>query len=151
MINTSSRLHMFAAQSSFPKISNNFEKHTPLHTKGRTGMHNLKSPIDHIPQPSQNHQNNYEKEQIPEPAPFTVVQSFAPKLRQNQAQNGNPKQLTLQAFTIRQGLLAAIFKKGDFMINLATQCKYTLVWKFSNTMPKIDLIRRNSKLNYLEG
>lgn len=71
------------------------------------------------------------------------MHSYATKLRVNQSKNEIPVEINSPIFTTRQGLPAMIFKKENFMINLATRCKYTLVGKFSNTMPKIELIKKS--------
>lgn len=76
--------------------------------------------------------------QIPEPPAFTIIHSYAAKLRANQANNEVPIELSPPIFSTRQGLPTVIFKKEDFMNTLAKKCKYTLVGKFSNTMPKME-------------
>lgn len=72
-----------------------------------------------------------------------MIQSYAARLRINQAKNEIPVELTKLKYITKQGLPAVIFKKEDFMVKLAENCKYTLIGKFSNTMPKIELIRKN--------
>ncbi|KAK6784224.1 hypothetical protein RDI58_017678 [Solanum bulbocastanum] len=99
-------------------------------------------PIPNFPK-SPNHKNNSNKEQIPVPAPFIVIQTFAAKLRQNQNQKVDSLNHVAHGFTIRQGLPAVIFKRDDFNHKLVTDYKFTLIGKFSNTMPKIELIRKN--------
>ncbi|KAG5568528.1 hypothetical protein H5410_064452 [Solanum commersonii] len=39
--------------------------------------------------------------------------------------------------------MAVIFKEEDFMTNWATDCRFTLIGKFSNAMPKMELIRKS--------
>ncbi|KAG5606130.1 hypothetical protein H5410_027622 [Solanum commersonii] len=39
--------------------------------------------------------------------------------------------------------MAVIFKKYDFMNNWATDCRFNLIGKFSNTMPKMELLRKS--------
>lgn len=50
------------------------------------------------------------KDVVPEPAPFTVVQSFAARLRQNQAKSYIPIELETPTHATRQGLPAMVFK-----------------------------------------
>lgn len=45
--------------------------------------------------------------------------------------------------TTKQGLPAVLYVKKEVMKDLAATCKYTLIGKFSNTMPKVELIRNN--------
>ncbi|KAH0729962.1 hypothetical protein KY289_001150 [Solanum tuberosum] len=82
-------------------------------------------------------------ELVPEPGPFTVVQSYATRLRANQAKNEVPIELSIPKIITRQGLPAVIIKKEDYMVNLAARYRFTLVGKFTNTMPKIELIRKS--------
>lgn len=86
---------------------------------------------------------NLKKDLVPEPAPYTVVQTLASKLRMNQARIETPIDLSTPKFTTKQCLHAVIFNKEDFMGKLAARYKYTLVGKVSNTMPKFELIRRS--------
>lgn len=129
-----------APRNNYPKVSNNFGKLNkqpikPLDT-------NDPNPRDQ--QPTAN--NTSKPELIPEPAPFTVIQSYATKLKMNQARNETPIELTKPQITTRQGLPAVIFRKEDFMVKLGNSCKYTLIGKFSSTMHKVELIRKNSIL-----
>lgn len=61
----------------------------------------------------------------------------------SQAKNEIPIELSNPKITAKQGVPAVIFKKEDFVVKLAERCKYSLVRKFSNTMPKVELIRKN--------
>ncbi|KAH0673761.1 hypothetical protein KY284_024848 [Solanum tuberosum] len=45
--------------------------------------------------------------------------------------------------TTKQGLPAVLYVKDEIIKDLAAACKYTLIGKFSTTMPKVDLIRNN--------
>ena len=67
--------------------------------------------------------------QIPELAPYTVVHSYATKLRANQAKNEPPLEIRPHIFTTRQGLPVVIFKKDDFMNKLASKMQVHLGWK----------------------
>jgi len=49
-------------------------------------------------------QNNPKNDLTPEPTLYTVIQSFAAKLRQNKAKNEIPINLTPPTITTKQGL-----------------------------------------------
>lgn len=72
----------------------------------------------------------------------TVVQAYADKLRFNLAKIEVLIVLTTPIYTTKQGLPAVVFKKED-MVKLAATCRFTLIGKFSNTMPKINLVRKS--------
>lgn len=93
--------------------------------------------------PNPNPQGTTKKDQTNEPAPSTVVQSFVAKLRHNQAKTEVHIDMVTPKVTTKQGLPAVIFDMDDFMVKLVVDCKYTLVGKFTNTMPKIELIRKS--------
>ncbi|KAG5568560.1 hypothetical protein H5410_064421 [Solanum commersonii] len=125
--------------NAFPKISNNFEKHTPQTHKNQHTNNTNQSTDETTPNnPPQN-----KKDQNSEPAPYTVVQTMAVRLRHNQAQLENPIELVPPKITSKQGLPAIIYDMDDFMTKLAVDCKYTLIGKFSSTMPKMELIRKS--------
>ncbi|KAK4706911.1 hypothetical protein R3W88_033531 [Solanum pinnatisectum] len=84
---------------------------------------------------------NTKHDQITEPAPYKVVQTFAAKLRQSHAKNAAPIELVPPRHTTKQGLPAVIYDMEDFMTKLAVDCKYTLIGKFSSTIPEVELIR----------
>lgn len=42
-----------------------------------------------------------------------------------------------------QGHPAVIFKNEEYIGKLASRCKYTLIGKFSNTMTRMEVIRRS--------
>ncbi|KAH0768842.1 hypothetical protein KY290_012823 [Solanum tuberosum] len=88
---------------------------------------------------------NQKTKQIPsvEPAPYTVVQTLAARLRQIHATQTIPIELVPPKHTTKQGQPAVIYDMDDFMNKLAVDCKYTLIGKFSTTMPKIELIRKS--------
>ncbi|KAG5631527.1 hypothetical protein H5410_003244 [Solanum commersonii] len=87
--------------------------------------------------------NNLPKRLIQEPAPYTVVQTYAAGLRFNQAKTNLTIVFDTPKISTKQGLPATIFKEENFMVNWADRCKYTLIGKFSNTMPKVELIRKS--------
>ncbi|KAH0737774.1 hypothetical protein KY290_036479 [Solanum tuberosum] len=125
--------------SDFPKLSSNFDRH-----------------INSNQQNQQIHQSNQSKEpntanenqktkQDPsvEPAPYTVVQTLAARIRQIHTTQITPIELIPPKHTTKQGQPAVIYDMDDFMNKLAVDCKYTLIGKFSTTMPKIELIRKS--------
>ncbi|WMV50072.1 hypothetical protein MTR67_043457 [Solanum verrucosum] len=81
--------------------------------------------------------------QIPDPAPPTVTQSLATRLRANQIKNDTPLDITSPIITTRQGYPSITFYEEDFMLKMPGRCKYTLVGKFSNAMPKVEVIKRS--------
>ncbi|XP_055801305.1 uncharacterized protein LOC129870518 [Solanum dulcamara] len=126
----------------YPKVSSNFDELVPNDQRNNL-LPNQTQTRDNNNQTIQKNQFPSKKDQVPQPAPYTVIQTFATKLRLNQAKNEVPIELSTPTFTTKQGLPAVIFNKEDFMVKLAARCKFTLVGKFSNTMPKIELIRRS--------
>lgn len=48
--------------------------------------------------------------------------------------------------TTRQGLSNVLLDENDYYFKLAEVCKYILVGKFTNTMPKIELVRKSFTL-----
>lgn len=57
--------------------------------------------------------------------------------------NTIPMELSKPKYTTKQGLHAVIFNKDDFMVKLADSGKFVLIGKFSGTMPKVELIRKD--------
>ncbi|KAG5606082.1 hypothetical protein H5410_027574 [Solanum commersonii] len=112
-------------QNNFPRISNNFARYDPNLQRSK-------------------HVDN--QGDIPEPAPFTIVQSFVARLRYNQSKNETPIVLNSPVHTTRQGLPAVLLDEDDYNIKLAESCKHTLVGKFTNTMPKMEVIRKSLTL-----
>ena len=43
----------------------------------------------------------------------------------------------------KQGFPDVLLDKDDYYVKLAEVCKYTLVGKFTNTMPKMELVRKS--------
>ncbi|KAG5568245.1 hypothetical protein H5410_064740 [Solanum commersonii] len=66
-----------------------------------------------------------------------------PKLRQIHATQATNIEVVPPRHTTKQGQPAVIYDMDDFMNKLTVDCKYTLIGKFSNTMPKIGLIRKS--------
>ncbi|TMX04713.1 hypothetical protein EJD97_005592, partial [Solanum chilense] len=88
--------------------------------------------------------NNFsKKDHIPEPAPYTVIQTYADRLRYNQSKCGETIKLTEPEITTKQGLPAVLYVKEEVVKDLANTCKFTLIGKFIYTMPRIELIRKN--------
>ncbi|KAH0730257.1 hypothetical protein KY289_001445 [Solanum tuberosum] len=120
-------------QDNFPRISSNFDKQAP-----KTNTNNVRSdrpPVNPPNLPKTNH--------LAAPAPYTVVQNYADRLRYNQAKCDVPIILTAPEITTKQGLPAVLYVKEEVMRDLAAACKFTLIGKFSYTMPKLELIRKN--------
>uniref|UniRef100_M1DF29 Uncharacterized protein n=1 Tax=Solanum tuberosum TaxID=4113 RepID=M1DF29_SOLTU len=118
-----------AYHSNFPRISSNFDRQGPKSNNAR-----LERPQP--PYPSKN-------DQVAEPAPYTVVQTYADRLRHNQAKSVVTINLTAPEITTKQGLHAVLYMKEEVIKDLASACKYTLIGKFSYTMPKVELIKKN--------
>ncbi|KAH0776722.1 hypothetical protein KY290_008133 [Solanum tuberosum] len=125
--------------NAFPKISNNFEKNIPQNQKSQPNNNPNPSTDETTPNITQ----HAKKDQNSEPAPYTVVQTMAARLRHNQAQQETPIELVPPKITSKQGLPAIIYDRDDYMTKLAADCKYTLIGKFSSTMPKMELIRKS--------
>ncbi|KAH0665197.1 hypothetical protein KY285_026403 [Solanum tuberosum] len=79
----------------FPKISSNFDKHTIPNTKGQQTNHpqQAKGPSN----PNEN--QSTKQDQNAEPAPYTVVQTLAARLRQIHATQANSIELVLPKHT----------------------------------------------------
>ncbi|KAH0716637.1 hypothetical protein KY290_012824 [Solanum tuberosum] len=123
----------------FPKISNNFDRQANSNHKGQQVQHPNQSkfpnnPIENL---------NTKEDKSTEPAPYTVVQTLAARLRQIHATHAASIELVPPRHTTKQGQPAVIYDMDDFMNKLAVDCKYTLIGKFSTNMPKIDLIRKS--------
>jgi len=134
-------------QRNFPKISNNFTRYDPNSQIDRNkqmnnaAQGNARPP--NIKQQEQNISNNVKQGKISEPAPYTVVQSFAARLRYNQSKNEIPIVLNDPIHTTRQGYPVVLLDENDYYVKC---CKYTLVGKFTNKMPKMQLVRKSFTL-----
>ncbi|KAG5582033.1 hypothetical protein H5410_052660 [Solanum commersonii] len=64
---------------------------------------------------------------IPEPTPYTIIQSYVARLRHNQSKNDIPIEFTSLVNTTKHGLPIVIFEKDDYMVKMAAKCKCTLV------------------------
>ena len=117
-------------QHNFPKLTSNFDRNLP-----RIGNEKQDPPSG---------TNNFpKKDHIPEPAPYTVIQTYADRLRYNQSKRGENIKLTDPEITTKQGLPAVLYVKEEVVKDLASTCKFTLIGKFIYTMPRIELIRKN--------
>ena len=74
---------------------------------------------------------------------YTVVQSFAARLRYNHSKNEIPIVLNDPIHTTRQGFPTILLEEDDYYVKLVAVCKYTLVGKFKNTIPKMKLVRKS--------
>ncbi|KAK4733758.1 hypothetical protein R3W88_008019 [Solanum pinnatisectum] len=139
-------------QNNFPRISNNYTRYDPNLLRNKKGENHVNNNLaqnngkqSNSQQQGQD-QNNSKQETVPEPAPFTIVQSFAARLRYNQSKNEIPITLDSPLHTTRQGLPAVLLDENDYNIKLVESCKHTLVGKFTNTMPKMEIIRKSFTL-----
>ncbi|XP_069152145.1 uncharacterized protein [Solanum lycopersicum] len=137
-----------AYHNNFPKISNNFSRYDHNSQTDKINKHDV--PSYHASarqnlnqQQGQHVKNNANTKANTEPAPYTVIQSFAARLRYNQAQNEIPISLNEPIHTTRQGLPAVLIDENDYYVKLAEICKYTLVGKFTNTMPRMEQVRKS--------
>ncbi|KAG5595247.1 hypothetical protein H5410_036479 [Solanum commersonii] len=99
----------------FPKISSNYDRHNISNQKNQQTTHPDQSKVPSNP--------NYN--QKAEPGPATNIELVPPR------------------HMTKQGQPAVIYDMDDFMNKLTVDCKYTLIGKFSTTMPKIELIRKS--------
>ena len=83
------------------------------------------------------------KDYIPEPTPYTVIQTYADRLRHNKAKRGVIKKLTDPEITTKQELPAVLYVKDEVVKDFASTCKFTLIGKFIYTMSRVELIRNN--------
>ncbi|KAG5599225.1 hypothetical protein H5410_030595 [Solanum commersonii] len=138
-------------QTNFPRISNNFARYDSNLQRGKNVDNQISNNVAQVSvQPVNNQQQgrtqNSKQDVTPEPAPFTIVQSFAARLRYNQSKTETPIVLNSPIHTTRKGLPAVLLDEEDYNVMLAESCKHTLVGKFTNTMPKMELIRKSFTL-----
>ncbi|KAH0664058.1 hypothetical protein KY284_028989 [Solanum tuberosum] len=81
--------------------------------------------------------------QIPDPSPPTIFQSLATRLKAIQTKNSGPMDIISPIITTRQGYPSITFHEEDFMQKMPGRCKFTLVGKFTNAMPKMEVIRKS--------
>ncbi|KAK4733015.1 hypothetical protein R3W88_007276 [Solanum pinnatisectum] len=121
------------------KISSNFDPHRP--SQQRTNPNS--------PKQNQNiHSGNNPVTknitlQIPDPPLPTVTQTLANRLKANQLKNATPMNILPPIISTRQGYPSITFHEDDFMQKMSGRCKFTLVGKFTNAMPKMEIIRKS--------
>ncbi|XP_069143599.1 uncharacterized protein [Solanum lycopersicum] len=94
-------------QHNFPKLTSNFDRNLP-----RIGNEKQDPPSG---------TNNFpKKDHIPEPAPYTVIQTYADRLRYNQSKRGENIKLTDPEITTKQGLPAVLYVKEEVVKDLAS-------------------------------
>ncbi|KAK6803127.1 hypothetical protein RDI58_000911 [Solanum bulbocastanum] len=121
------------------KISSNFDmyRHSQQITTQNSPKHNQnKTPGNFSFTKSTN-------TQIPNPSPPTVTQSLATRLKANQIKNAIPMDIIPPIISTKQGYPSITFHENDFMQKMSGRCKYTLVGKFTNAMPKMEIIRKS--------
>ena len=64
-------------------------------------------------------------------------------MRYNKSKNEIPIVLNDPIHTTRKGFPAVLFDMDDIYVKLSKVCKYTVVGKFTNTMPKMELVRKS--------
>ncbi|KAH0635134.1 hypothetical protein KY284_037920 [Solanum tuberosum] len=90
-----------AYQSNFPRISSNFDRQGP-----KSNITNARPDRPQPPYPPKN-------DQVAEPAPYTVVQTYADRLRHNQAKSVVTINLTAPEITTKKGLPAVLYVKEE--------------------------------------
>ena len=99
--------------------------------------------MDKSDPPLGNTDNLPKNDQTQEPAPYTVIQTYADRLRFNQSKKEVSITLSEPEITTKQGLPAVLYVKDEIVKELASTCKFTLIGKFIYTMPRVELIRKN--------
>ncbi|KAK4709698.1 hypothetical protein R3W88_004211 [Solanum pinnatisectum] len=121
------------------KVSSNFDSYRPNHQRN-----NQDSPRKHQNKfPANNPPIRIINNQIPDPAPPSITQSLATRLRANQTKNATPIDISSPIISTRQGNPSITFHEEDFMQKMLGRCKFTLVGKFTNAMPKMEIIRKS--------
>lgn len=91
--------------------------------------------------------SNAKNDKNSKPAPYTIIQSFAARLSYNQSKNEILIVFNNVVHTSRQGFPALLFDETDYYVKLVEICKYSLVAKFTNSMPRMELIMKSFILN----
>ncbi|TMW80905.1 hypothetical protein EJD97_013865, partial [Solanum chilense] len=94
--------------ANFPKITSNYDRNV-----NRT----MPEKIDH---PIGNSNSFPKKNQTPEPAPYTIIQTYADRLRYNQSKKGVSIKLSEPEITTKQGLPAVLYVKDEVVKDLAS-------------------------------
>lgn len=71
-----------------------------------------------------------------------VAHLLAIKLRDQEAMETELIQIEPSKITTKQRLPATVFKCEDCKVKLAQMCRFTLIEKFDNNMPKMEVIRK---------
>ncbi|TMW85065.1 hypothetical protein EJD97_023853, partial [Solanum chilense] len=118
-------------KTNFPKICSNIDRPSNRNVADKNNTSLGKT--DSLPK----------KDQSQEPAPYTVIQTYADRLRFNQSKKGVSINLTEPEITTKQGFPAVLYVKDEVVKDLASTCKFTLIGKLIYTMPRVELIRKN--------
>lgn len=78
-----------------------------------------------------------------EPTPITIIQSYVARNRVNQAKTVTLLLFETPKYTTKKNRSVVNFNEVDFMIKWVDRCKFNLIGEFSNTMPKVKLIRQS--------
>ncbi|OIT33237.1 hypothetical protein A4A49_26417 [Nicotiana attenuata] len=134
------------------KISSNFDKPNNSKKHQKPAEKNSVPPVQAnkqvppAPNPSSQMNNNPTNNKQPSsspPPPPTITHSFVNRLRARHESKIKPIPFTPPKITTKQGQPAVVFKKEDYMVKFADRCKFTIVGKFSNTMPRTETIRKS--------
>ncbi|KAF3626288.1 hypothetical protein FXO38_29345 [Capsicum annuum] len=79
---------------------------------------------------------------VPDPTAPVVTHNLATKLRAQEAMKMTTIGISPPKITSRQGRLAVVFNPRDFKEKLAVRCRFTLIGKFTNTTPEMEIIRK---------
>lgn len=83
------------------------------------------------------HKASHAPEPRPQSGSLSVYKALSSGRNEGKAHSNNSSKITT-----KQGLLAVVFKFDDYKVKLAQRCKFTLIGKFDNIMPKMEVIRR---------
>ncbi|XP_049351583.1 uncharacterized protein LOC125806777 [Solanum verrucosum] len=100
------------------KISSNFDVYRPVQQK--ITQNNVEQTLKKTPVSNSVNKNNHQ--QIPDPAPSTVTQSLATRLRANQLKNATPMIIDQPIITTRQGYPSITFYEEDYLGGQIPQC-----------------------------
>ncbi|OIT18879.1 hypothetical protein A4A49_43243 [Nicotiana attenuata] len=143
--------HNKPVHNSTLKVSSNFarpnipRKNQKNHTKHqeKTLQPTQSNPVTTIiPQPNANQNKDKQPVNPPPPSP-TVTHSYVTRLRARHEAEREPISFTPPMITTKLGQPAVIFKREDYMVRVEDRCKFTVIGKFSNSMPKMEVIRRS--------
>ena len=133
-------------RGNFPNISNNFTRYFPNSRTDKItkkGNNDGQGTARNNQLQGQNSSNNSKLDKISEPTRYTIMQSFAARLRYNQAKNEIPIVSNDPIHTTRKGFLAMLLDEDDYYIKLVEIWKYALVGKLSKTIPRMEKVRKS--------